>query len=292
MSTDTQTSQEVSTQPEIPSPSFETLSGTEQPLQEVDWKSHIPTEYKDAKLWDAFEGKPLSEILKTTAEKAKLIGKSIQLPENGEDTDGWNRIWKHFGRPDSPDGYEYTPPESEQVVWNDGTLSRFKKKAHEVGLSQAQAKALLDWQATDVLNDSQEATRDELAKESEVTRQLGEKYGQNVKYHENLAHQAAKEYFGEKIGTEMIELMKSDFDIFQGFAKLGGELGESGTFGKVSPGDFGGLDYGEAQHKIAELNSELKDKQNSAYWNPKHPGHQQAVAEALHYYKVAKPQNA
>lgn len=286
MMTDNQTSQEASTQPEIPSPTHEELAGTAQPLPEVDWKQYVPKDYAEEKLWEPFAGKPLSEVLKASAEAQKLIGKSIQLPADENDTEGWNRLYKHMGRPEKAEAYEYTPPESETVVWNKQTLAAFKKKAHEAGLSQKQAKAILDWQATDVINDSQNATREELAKEQEVARQVTEKYGQNGEYYTNLAHQAAKEYFGDELGDEMVELMKGNFDIFQGFSKLGQELGEAGTFGKVSPGDFGGIDANEAKLKIGEVNSEITDKTNSAYWNPKHPGHQQAVAETLAYFKA------
>ena len=38
----------------------------------INWTEHIPAEYKNEKLWESYKGKPLGDVLKSTAEAQKL----------------------------------------------------------------------------------------------------------------------------------------------------------------------------------------------------------------------------
>lgn len=97
----------------------------------------------DIKDWDG--------LFKTYVEGQKLIGQSYRLPNEKdapeERAKKMSEIFKVIGRPDTPDGYDFTGLKdfaSEELKWDDGMLTDVKTRFHGLGLSQSQMAGVLD----------------------------------------------------------------------------------------------------------------------------------------------------
>lgn len=278
----------AASQPEIPSPTTAQLTG-EVPVQPqaIAWEQHIPESYKDQKCWEPHKGKGLESVLQNYAEVQQLIGRSIQLPKDNTDTDAWQKIYKKLGRPESHEQYEYDPPEIEGVDWEKEGLPEFKKKAHELGLNQAQTKGILDWNASFLMNQQRENTTLSKQELDNAQKELKDEYKTNYTFTEALIDRYLETKFtNEDDAKDLKILIRHRPEMFRSFAKEAQVMNEAGSFGKVSPGDFGGLTYETAQAKIREVNTAGRDH---PYWDSKHPDHNAAVAEAQTWYAVKKP---
>ena len=253
----------------------------------IDWRQAIPEEYRDAKLWEPLQDKDLGTVLKGYAEAQRRLGNSVSIPQE-DDQDGWNKFYSRLGRPESFKQYEYQFPDSNVVEWDQAGLEEFADLAHKAGLSQSQFKAVMDYQASQLLKEAEAEAggiKDEMILNES---RLKEEYGSNYNYAKALAGRAMNHYAGEDIPEDEMAVVLSDPKWFRALSKLGTELKETGTFGEVSPSNFGGLTWESAQDNIKELQN--ADKATHPYWNEKLPGHEDAVAKAHQWFKVQKPQ--
>lgn len=70
-----------------------------------------------------------------------LSGEKIPMPKGDKDIEGWNRMYKAIGRPETPDGYKLPAPPN----GDNGFLTDAAKVFHEAGLSTKQANSLAKW---------------------------------------------------------------------------------------------------------------------------------------------------
>ena len=260
------------------------LPGTKpEPLAWGMLEPHIPAEYKDAGLWEPIKGNP-AMIFKNYAEAQKRLGSSISLPQEA-DPEAWGKVYNKLGRPESKDGYQWDPPQHSDIEWQKEELESFKEYAHGKGLTQDQYKSVMDYHASKLMNQANEYNQTTKAEREKAESELKKEYGTNYEFNKQLGVRAATEYFGKDVAEEMGELMVSNPALYKGLFKLGQEMNEAGTFGNISPLDFGGISPESAQAKISELNS--ADKNTHPYWNNKLPGHDEAVNQALKWFQVA-----
>lgn len=261
-----------------------TPSGPE-PLKWEQFQPHIPKEYQESGLWEPLKNNP-AMIFKNYAEAQKRLGNSISLPTEA-DPEAWGKIYNKLGRPETPEKYAWDAPEHTSIEWNQELLDGMKAHSHKLGLSQSQYKDTMDFYATSLMNQVNAENQAAKAHNEKVETQLKESYGTNYEFNKQLGLRAATEYFGAEVAKEMGDLMSSNPDLFKGLFKLGQEMNEAGTFGSMTPSDFGGLTYESAQEKISELNQ--ADKSTHPYWNASHPDHSMWVQKALKYFQVPKP---
>lgn len=92
------------------------------------------------------------DVLKGYRNAEKLVsGPKVPLPAGPDDREGHARIYDALGRPKDATGYDLTVdglPDGMPV--NEGLLDGFKVKAHEIGLTGQQAKALASWMLGEV----------------------------------------------------------------------------------------------------------------------------------------------
>lgn len=259
--------------------------------KQVAWEQHIPEAYKDAGFWKNFQGKGLDEVLKSYANAQEYMGSSVRLPKSGDDAEGWQKLYKAIGRPETHDKYTWDPPEITGVDWKNQNLDGYKKKFWELGLNESQVKGILDFNASQLMDetrsDNEQFTQDSAKAEAE----LKEEYKTNYNFTVALVERYLKTKFGEEgdNASDLLALAKARPEMFKTFAKEAQMMNEAGSFGRVSPGDYGGLTYESAQAKIQEINAAGKDH---PYWNHKHPDHQKAYEEMLKYHAVKKPNAA
>lgn len=127
----------------------ETSTTTSLPAE--DWASTLPEDLQGLvghKGWkspeDAVKGyRHLEEF--TGADKA---GRGMVLPKDAEDKEGYDRVYKALGRPDTPEGYEIKSLMLESGVPVDETdtllAETMSGAMHEAGLSMSQAKKMAE----------------------------------------------------------------------------------------------------------------------------------------------------
>lgn len=276
--------QQVTSQPGQPETKPVEQPSAPTPLKWDTIKQYVPAEYKDAGVWEALHDADMTTVLKNYAEQAKFIGGAVKIPKP-EDTDGWNKFYQKVGRPDDKDGYQYDFPEHSKIDWNKDVYEKMKENAWKQGLTQSQFKAQMELYTSEFMDAANKATQAETEREQKAVQALKEKYGHNYNYNKALGEKAAAQYFPEDVAKAIAEEMTVNPGLFEGLVKLGMELNESGTFGNISPNDWGGLTYESAQSKIQALNAD----RSHPYWNRNAPGHQAAVEEARRWFAVPKP---
>lgn len=79
----------------------------------------------------------------TGLEKFKGIGEHFIIPE-AEDAEGWDKVYKQLGRPDTHDKYELNYAGDVQI--SDELTGQFKQFAHKLGLTQSQFDKIVNFQ--------------------------------------------------------------------------------------------------------------------------------------------------
>lgn len=123
----------------------------------------IPEEVRSSPTWEKF--KEPGEVFKSYVELEKRQGNAIHFPDEKAKPEDVQKWWGETSakfaekgfmerRPESPDKYEWKfseiPPES---IANDKILAKYAPIAHELGLSNRQANALVERFGKDILPD-------------------------------------------------------------------------------------------------------------------------------------------
>ena len=247
-------------------------------------KEMLPEPLREEGVLQNLVGQPLETFFKSYVESQKLHGSSIPLPKE-EDPESVANFYKKLGRPDSHDGYEYTPPSHSTIDWEKQGLADMKKAAHEAGLTNKQFQALAAQYSNRIVesvnNETQRIQAERAANEAELKREYGANYG----FEKALAEKALVHFFGDDASKGLIESLLTSPNLFRSCAKLGEGLNEAGTFGSgVQPNDYGALTYEGAREKINAVNSDP----NHPYWDKQNPGHEAAKKEMTRLFAVRR----
>ncbi len=230
----------------------------------------------------------VEDMAKSLVHAQKLVGKDkIALPSSDDDHAAWNDVLSKLGRPQDPSGYEIPKPaEDSRVQVNEEVESRFREKAHELGLTDRQAKDLWGWYIGDVaegelqkLDEQRENMRAEA--EKELRREFGNAFDTKLED----ARRAAQEYGGD----ELIEKLESsglgnDPAMLKFLAQVGSGLREDTVGGSSAPM---GQTPQQAQSEIQRLKSDKEFMQ--IYLDNKATGHDAAVQRMNKLYQDAYP---
>jgi len=218
----------------------------------------------------------VDKLAKSYVHAVKKMGvppeQMLRLPSGDE---GWDDVYNALGRPDNPQGYNFGDADDSE------DLSDFKGYAHELGLTQRQAEALLDKIAEGNQMAQQQGQENiekaEADAQASLTREWGQQYNQNLDY--------ARRAFGRFASPEALSVMEETGlgnhpEILKLFAKVGEQLSEE----QMLPGNprGSGMAPGEVEATIASKRAD-PDFQ-SALMNAAHPNHKNAVAEMNKLY--------
>lgn len=93
--------------------------------------------------------KSVADLAERTREQERLLGSSIRMPAEDATEEERSAFLEKVGlaRPEKAEAYEFQVPEKlpEELPYDAERASRFKEKAHELGMTQAQAAGLHDW---------------------------------------------------------------------------------------------------------------------------------------------------
>ena len=222
-----------------------------------------------------------ADLFKSYVELEQYIGKKkIPLPESDDDQEGWERVFKALGAPESPDQVEI--PVDEDLEVDESLLEEFKKVAVESKLLPKQAQALAQWWLAKEkeLLQAQERAMEEMAKEAE--RQLRKEWGQAYESKLLLAKRTVDLLGGPELMERLEETgLGNDPVVIKFLARIGEALSED-TLKGFKPGK-----YAMTPEKAREELEKLTRDPNGPYWDERHPDHRRVVERALELRRIA-----
>jgi hypothetical protein len=220
-----------------------------------------------------------------------MIGaEKIALPAGKNDTpEYWSQVFDKLGRPKDPDGYQVKLPGEDKIPEgieiNEERLKGFKKLAHEVGLLPGQVQKLIDWHMGEVLKDYQAFSADsEKAYEAGVAA-MRERFGAKADEMVDVANRVLKTFGGSPEEISLIAENYGNDPLITGLlAQIGVSMRESSLVRGERP-SFD-LNANDAKLRKQDILSNKQNPLNEAYFNKRHPRHEEAVKEVMRLNEV------
>jgi hypothetical protein len=213
-----------------------------------------------------------------------LGGEKVPVPKDG-DQEGWDRFYAAAGRPEAPDKYEFKVPENlPEGFYDKDAESSFRTWAHQNGLNNRQAQALLDNYVTTTAAKYAEITKMQSAAKDEGIAALKREWGQS--YDGNLqTAKAALKQFGDEHYLAWLDSSGAgnDPNMIRVWQKVGKALmGDTQLKGEPQ----------QQSRTPADINKAIEEhraKHSAALYDKMHPEHKIRVDELteLHNQKFA-----
>lgn len=198
---------------------------------------------------------------------ADKAGRTVMLPKDDADADGWKALSAKLGVPESADGYKLPVPEGA----DDGFSKTAAKWFHEAGVPPRAATKVAEmwngWVAEQV-------KAGEVADKAASDKQMGaleQEWGTAFAEKRELAQRGYRQFaqqFGldDKAALERAESALGAANLTKFFAGLGAMNGESNFVGGDRPGGFG-ITIEQAQKRLTEIRADrIAGKINDAAW--------------------------
>ena len=272
---------------ELNAPVTTDTAPTETPTETTpeNWYDSLPDEYKSNP--NVTKYKSQEELLNGHINLTKKIGeKGLTKPETDED---WKKAYAFLGKPETIEGYEFTPNEElpDELKLDEQMATSFKEVAHEIGLNPHQYEKLMS--SYMAMNEQGFKARKEqmdaelLASEKELKETWGQAYDQNIE----MARNIVKKYDN---GGKLTKLLETPFN--------GSSLGNNpvllnmlANVAKSTMEDGGLVGRGAGIPTSEDLETELgKLINHPAYLDGNNPEHKQIAKQVSNIYKKLYPQ--
>lgn len=182
-----------------------------------------------------------SDAIKGYANLERLLGadragRTITIPKDEADADGWKAVYAKLGAPETPDGYDLPVP--------DGQSPDFAKQAaawfHEAGVPKGQATKLAGkWNEFMTAQAQVEAQNEQKALEAEHAA-LAKDWGTGpaAEVQKEIARRAAVKLGLDESSIGALEKVAGFSKVMKVFAKMGELLGEHKAEGLDATGAF------------------------------------------------------
>lgn len=242
----------------------------------TDWRSSLPEDIRSEKSLEHM--KDVTEMAKSYINAQKMLGSRIPIPREGEE-DKWNELYGKLGRPESPDKYQYTRPETDFGVYSEEMEKKFLEAAHKAGLNSKQVQALMEFEAQRLgeLNEVFQGARQEA--EQELQKEWGMAYKQKM-----ASAQRAVAALGDETLIQLLDEtgLGNHPAIIKWAAKVGEAMGEDSAVGGGTQAFS--MTPGQAMDRISQLKS---DQNWVKRWSS---GDAEAKAELDKLHQFAYPQ--
>lgn len=198
---------------------------------------------------------------------AEKAGRTVMLPKDENDAEGWKALSAKLGVPEKPDDYKLPMPEGV----DDGFAKTAAQWFHETGVPPRQAKAIAEkwngWVASQV-QAGEEAEKAESAKQMGA---LEKEWGNEFAPKRELAQRGYRDFakqFGldDKAALERAESVLGAANLTKFFAGLGALNAESSFAGSDGKGSFG-MTAQEAQRQVDQIIADrTSGKINDMQW--------------------------
>lgn len=159
----------------------------------------------EAKGWDSPD-----KIVESYRNLEAKIGDSLRPPADDASPEEWQAFYGRLGRPDAPDGYEFTMPQdlAEDFPYDAESAGRFAQWAHEAGLTPRQAQNLHDRFVQDMNGQFAATGEERMAAVDKAHDALVEAWGEpsTERYQRSveLANRALRELGGDDLAQALI----------------------------------------------------------------------------------------
>lgn len=211
---------------------------------------------------------------------ADKAGNAIVIPKADADPKEWAAVYDRLGRPSDPSGYKVDVPQGGNAELQKAVLT----KAHELGLTKAQAEGLVGWyneQGAQAMQ-AQEAAKQQafVQDDAKVKQEWGQAYTQNL-----AQAQAAMRGLG--LTPELVDKLSDSLGHYQTMnllQKIGSKAMEADFVGGEGRTAFGNaMTPAQAKAEIATLQA---DKSFTAKYLA---GDAEAKAKMLRLHEMAYP---
>jgi len=271
------------TAPEVQSEQTEAVvqeTQTPETTTQSNFQDLIPESFKEEKSLQNF--KNMEDFVKSYLHSQKLVGANkIPVPNKHATDEDWAEVYNKLGRPETPDGYEYSFKEDEI---DQEQLKGFNETAHKLGLLPKQAESLIKYynemNAAQLAQSEEQADVKQMETEAELKKEYGPQFHKRLDQAKKLATNSLGEDFLNNTILKDGSRLGDNLNIIKAFSELADKLSED----EIVKGE--GSSYmtaNEIEKEIAELT-----EPGSAYWDKTHPNHQRSVEEV---YKLRQSLN-
>lgn len=199
---------------------------------------------------------------------ADKAGRTVMLPKDDNDADGWKALSAKLGVPDSADGYKLPMPEGADEGFSKTAAQWF----HEAGIPPRQANKIAEHWNTYV---EEQVKAGEAAERAESEKQMGaleKEWGSEFAAKRELAQRGYREFakqFGldDKAALERAESVLGAANLTRLFAGLGALNSESAFAGSDGKGGFSGVTKQQAMDQLRQIQADrLSGKINDHAW--------------------------
>lgn len=248
-----------------------TPTGDQTQMQKVvsdGWMKGVDEEFANDPIMKAVPDVPT--LVKNYVNAQRMIGKKgFVLPDNNAAPERWKELYQALGGP-AQDAYKYDLPKEHGL--DEDFIKNFNKLAFENNILPHQAKALMDYYASEVRKEDEALIQARTEARSKAEATLKQEWGEGF---DKKLHQAkaALKLFGDEQMSQFLEEtgLGNEPAMVRFLAKLGENLKED-TFKSEAVGHLG-VTKEEAQIEINSTMADLK----GAYFNSAHPDHKRVV---------------
>lgn len=199
----------------------------------------------------------------------ELSQKRLMTRPDLEDEEQRNALYTQLGRPDTPEGYEFS--EIEGSDYSDERKKFIAEIAHKAGLTKTQLKALDAELRTNEVSQAGAAIR----ARDEAMKDLKTEWGLTFDDRVHIAKKVAEKFLPEAGELSATEL--------RAFHKIGKSLGGTTEFRDQEHENQHDTDPMEARAKI----NEIRANPEHPYFDHNKPGHNEARLNMRKLYKIA-----
>lgn len=220
----------------------------------------------------------VDKLAKSYVHAVKKMGvppeQMVKIPS---DDTTWNETYSALGRPEGPNGYDFSNYEDEG-----SDLSRFKEMAFEAGLNQGQSEIILDTLKNEYLNNEKGYEEHREQEEVQGLQALQKQWGPEFNKNLNLAQRVFNR-FADKDTLDYIEEtgVGNNPNMIKMLARIGEAFSEGGPILTGEPRGSG-LSPQEAKETIQAKLSDPDFKR--AYLTASDPNHKEAVKTMQRLY--------
>lgn len=199
---------------------------------------------------------------------ADKAGRTVMLPKDENDAEGWKTLSTKLGVPESADGYKLPMPEGV----DEGFAKTASQWFHEAGIPPRQANQITErWNAYM----QEQIKAGETADRAESEKQMGtlqKEWGGEFEAKRELAQRGYREFakqFGldDKAALERAESVLGASNLTKFFAGLGNMNAESAFAGADGKGGFNGVSKDAARKELTEIQAKRsKGEINDHQW--------------------------
>jgi hypothetical protein len=270
----------VETTPEvvIQAPAPEPVAPAPQPAEQ-NWLLSESEDLQNDPTLNQYKTK--EEALRGFIETKKMIGDRVKVPDETTTPEERERFYTRLGRPESPDKYEFSPVELPTgMPVDEGTITNFKKRAFEKGLTKEQADAIYTGYMKDIGEMHTKILSDYEAGMNQQMEVLKGRWGDQFESNRTLAMNSFKHFASPALqATVEREGWGNNPDFVELFQKIGAATAED----ILRSG--GQVQYRDIDEKIKVLDREVSTLAEND------PVRKEKLAERDRLYKERYPDN-